>query len=109
MGKMIILSIVLCILMLFAVHTLVKLVIRTKKAGKGNWTFRVSWKDAVGSGIKILFWLAAMLYFANKMYSMYNEYIELKYWLPIIVFVLVEIIDFIDGSIETKEAEEKNP
>ena len=32
MGKMTILSVVLCILMLFAVHTLVKLVIRTKKA-----------------------------------------------------------------------------
>ena len=109
MEKKDILNIVLCILILFDIHKSVQLVARVKRAGKGNWKFRVSWKDAVGSGIKILFWLACMLYFTYKMYDLFHEYIGIEYWLPVIVFVIVEITDFIDSCIKTEKAVEKNP
>jgi len=108
MGKIIIMYIVLGVLILLMVRTLVKLVIRVKKAGKGNWTFRVSWKDVAGIGIKYLFLLAGIWFVAYIIFDTFHEsIIELKYWLPYIVVVLADIIDLIDRSIETKEKEEE--
>jgi len=117
MGKIIIMYIVLGVLILLMVRTLVKLVIRVKKAGKGNWTFRVSWKDVAGIGIKYLFLLAGIWFVAYIIFDTFHESIielksivksiELKYWLPYIVVVLADMIDLIDRSIETKEKEEE--
>lgn len=112
MGKIIVLSIAICILVLFEAHTLVNLVSRVKKAGKGNWTFRISWKDVAGIGIRYLFLLAGIWIVAYMIFDSFHESIELKsielkYWIPYIVVVLVDIIDLIDRSIVTKEKEEE--
>ena len=106
MGKIHILNILVCIAILFVIHNLVRLAVRLKKAGKGNWTFRVSWKDVVGIGIKYLFWLAVIWFVAYIIFDTFQEsMIELKYWLPFIIVVLADIIDLIDSSIKTKEKE----
>ena len=123
MGKIFIMYIALGVLVLFKVLTLVNLVSRVKKAGKGNWTFRVSWKDVVVIGVKYLLLLAGIWFVAYIVFDTFHESvielksiiksIELKYWLPYIAVVLSDMIDLIDSSIVTKEveeeAEEKNP
>ncbi len=119
MRKIFIMYIALGVLVLLTVLKLVNLVSRVKKAGKGNWTFRVSWKDVVGIGVKYLLLLAGIWFVAYIVFDTFHESVielksiikslEFKYWLPYIAVVLADMIDLIDSSIVTKEAEEKNP
>ena len=119
MGKINIMYIAQGFLVLLTVINLVCRVSRVKKAGKGNWTFRVSWKDVVDIGVRYLLWLALIWFVAYMVFDTFHESvialksIEFKYWLPYIVLLLVGLINIIDISIVTKEveeeAEEKNP
>ena len=91
---MLIIYILVTILILLEVYSLVRLVVRLKRAGKGNWTFRVSWKYAIVQGIRILVWLAGVLL------CMCNGY---NLWGGFFVFVIVDVTAFIDESIHTQE------
>jgi len=88
-----ILKVIVCIAILYSLYTLVALVVKIIRAGKGNWTFRTTWGKAVWKWLGILCNMgAAYHYFCDG-----NEG-----WMAFFGSGIWILIWFIEESIEIK-------